>query len=411
MDSPTDKIELGLRRLAQSAHTPDLLGSALVSLHGALEDYARAWIARNHSPLADQFCAGDKSLSWSTVLDLMQRYGQLSRQQRYRIHYAGALRDDVVRGGHFRGTRRDVERFAELVQSILGYQPPAPSGEAPRMHEPRAAGGLRRAWNGRGTPAALLRQICQLALAGSIAAFAYPIGLALLSWRMPLKLAGILILLLAACALARASFSGLRALAQVGLKRLLLGSATIYACAVVVAGVTTGAHLQSAGHWIGAMEDVSGQFEGLLRDAAQVSFAIPSDIRDAATSQPAMVRLPGVGLIIEPPATKPTDALVVPTPLASPTPRPISPPALAHEAPFGIGDTVSVGGTDGVALRARSAPGTTAAVSARFAPNTPLHIVGGPVRAEGRTWWQVRGDDGEGWCAGEYLAARKAATS
>jgi hypothetical protein len=68
-----------------------------------------------------------------------------------------------------------------------------------------------------------------------------------------------------------------------------------------------------------------------------------------------------------------------------------------------IGSTVQVVGTDGVALRARAQPSRESAVLIRFAEGTRLTIVDGPQEAEGLTWWQVRGDAGEGWCASDFL--------
>ena len=71
-----------------------------------------------------------------------------------------------------------------------------------------------------------------------------------------------------------------------------------------------------------------------------------------------------------------------------------------------VGDDVRVFGTAGAPLRARQTPGLASEISARFQPDRPLRIVGGPRIAEGRVWWQVRGGQGTGWCAGEFLERR-----
>lgn len=44
-----EKLELGLQRLSKAENDPDLLGLALTSLHGALEDYFRNWLSSNFS--------------------------------------------------------------------------------------------------------------------------------------------------------------------------------------------------------------------------------------------------------------------------------------------------------------------------------------------------------------------------
>ena len=44
-----DKLQLGLERLSRAGDDLDLLGLALISLHGALEDYFRNWLSTNPS--------------------------------------------------------------------------------------------------------------------------------------------------------------------------------------------------------------------------------------------------------------------------------------------------------------------------------------------------------------------------
>ena len=58
--------------------------------------------------------------------------------------------------------------------------------------------------------------------------------------------------------------------------------------------------------------------------------------------------------------------------------------------------------TDG-ALNLRAAPSLSAAVLRVMADNEALLVQGGPVEADGYTWYRVRNYAGEGWAAGEFL--------
>jgi N-acetylmuramoyl-L-alanine amidase len=70
---------------------------------------------------------------------------------------------------------------------------------------------------------------------------------------------------------------------------------------------------------------------------------------------------------------------------------------------FDIGGTVHVA-TD--LLRLRGGPGTSAAVRAELAGGTTLTVTGGPVGAEGYTWYPVQTAAGaRGWVAERYLAS------
>lgn len=51
----------------------------------------------------------------------------------------------------------------------------------------------------------------------------------------------------------------------------------------------------------------------------------------------------------------------------------------------------------------RSTPGIDGEVIARVAEGTLVVVIDGAAQADGYTWWRVRGDWGEGWCAAEFL--------
>jgi hypothetical protein len=100
-----------------------------------------------------------------------------------------------------------------------------------------------------------------------------------------------------------------------------------------------------------------------------------------------------------------------PTGVGDPTPTANIPPtAVAPSAPP---DQIAVGGWAQVAntrtgLRVRSEPSSGGRRLTVVPDGTKLRVVGGPVQANGYTWWQVEGFDqrnpsARGWCAGEFL--------
>jgi hypothetical protein len=127
MDSAIEKLELGLRRLAKAGDDADLLGLALQSIHGALEDHFRARLAADSQMPAEQRAAiaDPKRTQWRDLLDAMQLYGDLSTPNRELIWRTNALRTKVAHGGRYSGSRADLERYAALARSLCGYPPDA----------------------------------------------------------------------------------------------------------------------------------------------------------------------------------------------------------------------------------------------------------------------------------------------
>lgn len=120
MDDTASKLHLGLEHLAQAGNDVDKLGAALIRIHGALEDHFRTWLASNSSvPLAQRALVQDRrQVQWRELLNLMQRYGDLSDETRRKILRANALRQEVAHGGAYSGTRDELEAYAALVRSL-----------------------------------------------------------------------------------------------------------------------------------------------------------------------------------------------------------------------------------------------------------------------------------------------------
>lgn len=156
MDSAIEKLELGLQRLAKASDDPDLLGLALQSLHGALEDQFRARLAAEPTMPAEQREAvlDPKRVQWKDLLDSMQLYADLGAQDRELIWRTNGQRARVAHGGRYSGSRAELEHYAALVQRLCGYTAPAkPSKAAATAAKPtsaperptKAAGGARPA--------------------------------------------------------------------------------------------------------------------------------------------------------------------------------------------------------------------------------------------------------------------------
>jgi hypothetical protein len=139
MNGATEKLELGLQRLAKAGDDADMLGLALQSIHGALEDHFRARLSSDsHMPVEQRAAMADpKQTQWRDLLDAMQLYGDLSAPNRELIWRTNALRTKVAHGGRYTGSRADLERYAALARSLCGY-----TADAKPVTEPRRTEGL-----------------------------------------------------------------------------------------------------------------------------------------------------------------------------------------------------------------------------------------------------------------------------
>lgn len=155
-NSVTAKLELGLERLAKAGHDPDLLGSALQSIHGALEDAFRAQLAADpHVPEAQRPDFRDlKKTQWRDLLDAMVLYRDLSQTDRDLIWRTNSVRTRVAHGGRYTGSRADLEHYAALVQRLCGYTPAAIPAAAPaKPTRPSSPATAPRARTAGGAPA------------------------------------------------------------------------------------------------------------------------------------------------------------------------------------------------------------------------------------------------------------------
>jgi len=115
------------------------------------------------------------------------------------------------------------------------------------------------------------------------------------------------------------------------------------------------------------------------------------------------------------PGQIPTPILTfIPAPTHTPTPLQTnvistatpSEGALLPPGVIGVGAYVKVGRTQGAGLRMRAEPSTDAAVDFVAMDDEVFLVIGGPVEADGYTWWQLRAPYDEtrsGWSAQDFL--------
>jgi hypothetical protein len=125
------------------------------------------------------------------------------------------------------------------------------------------------------------------------------------------------------------------------------------------------------------------------------------------------------------PTPLPTALSAAPTSAASAAPtdaRPLTPallPATAIVPPptlvitptatltASVSSTITVGSQVRVVntqfLNARRSPGLRFQLATRFPTDAILTVVQGPITADNYTWWEVKGEAGQGWCADQWL--------
>jgi len=112
--------------------------------------------------------------------------------------------------------------------------------------------------------------------------------------------------------------------------------------------------------------------------------------------------------VTTPVVTKITALTLTPKPLDPTTsPSPTSTAVNIPEGVIGIGIYVQVVGTEGAGLRMRSEPGLDGDVNFTALDSEVFLVIGGPVEADGYTWWQLEAPydaTRSGWSAGDFLS-------
>ena len=263
---------------------------------------------------------------------------------------------------------------------------------------------LRRLWQG-GASAFRPRTAVAALIVASLLPALYALGLGALRWTMPLKAIGgvcILLLILALLWLVRVCVS---AVLRLGMKRIVIVTASVYVIAVAVLGLMSPGDLRSPSFWLTVAGDVAAGPLMTLQEVSAALMIAPDEIRFAATSERLPLRPPDATWVEGAPP-QPIEAAGIPAAGGAEDTAPASQPPAASDstAPaLAIGDQARIVGTDGAALRVRAEPSTGAAIIARVPAGNVVRLEDGPVTADGYTWWRVRGAAGTGWSAANYL--------
>lgn len=117
----TVKLRTGLKRLSEAGDNPSLLGSALVSIHGALEDHFRSLLSSHKSLTASQriTVADRQKTQWIQLLDLLEQHEEITASDRQTILRFNNLRQSFAHGDEFDGTAREVQEYATFVKDRI----------------------------------------------------------------------------------------------------------------------------------------------------------------------------------------------------------------------------------------------------------------------------------------------------
>lgn len=115
-----EKLNKGRDRLNKAGNDADMLGLAMTSIHGALEDACRNWLA---APEIKQQHGVDvqnrAEANWQNILELMPRYCGWSEQDVRYVRKMNSLRNQAAHGEGFEGTRQDVEQYLSFVENAI----------------------------------------------------------------------------------------------------------------------------------------------------------------------------------------------------------------------------------------------------------------------------------------------------
>jgi hypothetical protein len=121
MSDVDQKLRRGFELIERSGGDSDLLGVALLAIHGALEDHFRATLsARPELNAKDREILAERSVGWLTLVNLMQKYGALTSTQRRAILEANDLRQSFAHGRSFTGRLGSMLRYARFAETLCG---------------------------------------------------------------------------------------------------------------------------------------------------------------------------------------------------------------------------------------------------------------------------------------------------
>lgn len=111
-----NKLNIGRDKLSKAGDDPDLLGSALISYHGALEDHIRAsLVAEVPEGIRQKILS--HSTEWKDLLDYSKKYLSLTRKDADLISEANFNRNDVAHGKAFKWDKDKLFSYVTFVEN------------------------------------------------------------------------------------------------------------------------------------------------------------------------------------------------------------------------------------------------------------------------------------------------------
>lgn len=127
-------FKLGLTRLETAGQNQSALQQALLSFHGALEDYFRLFLSESVTvPTEIRAVARDRSKTqWRDLANLAQKYNLIDVEEKYLILGMNKKRQEIAHGKACKINKKEVAQYATFVQSIIEYVDP-PVSHSPAM--------------------------------------------------------------------------------------------------------------------------------------------------------------------------------------------------------------------------------------------------------------------------------------
>jgi hypothetical protein len=119
MSDVDDKLQRGFMLLERAATDSDLLGVALLAIHGALEDHFRQTLsARPTLNLAERQALVRRDITGVALVEMMEQHAGLTVDQRRIVLDAIEIRQNFVNGRPFRWRVGDMLRYARFVEIV-----------------------------------------------------------------------------------------------------------------------------------------------------------------------------------------------------------------------------------------------------------------------------------------------------
>jgi hypothetical protein len=137
-----EKLNKGRDRLQKAGNDPDLLGLALTSIHGALEDACRGWLSAPNIRNQHGVDVQERSqASWKVLLELMPRYCGWSESDVRYVSKMNSLRNRVAHGDGFNSSHSEIEKYLNFVEGAIA-RGGTPSTEPQPTPQPSVARGI-----------------------------------------------------------------------------------------------------------------------------------------------------------------------------------------------------------------------------------------------------------------------------